>query len=148
MKRDLKLLTDAIIEVERLKAGQQLTATLLPSSAVIVMTNEGDQCFQCQELGHITHNYPNMHCLECNEYGHIAADCLDRIPPSGTPACHKRQHTRHHTRLTSRHHHLDRHRYSRLRSQSYSCGFQSNSHDSSCRSCSPSHHRCPHKSTS
>ena len=83
-------LTDAISEVEKLQAAQQLTATLLPSSAVNVMTNEGDQCFQCQELGHIASNCPNVHCFECNKCGHIAVDCLDRIPPSNTPACHKR----------------------------------------------------------
>ena len=85
-------LTDAISEVEKLQAAQQLTATLLPCSTVNVMTNEGGQCFQCQELGHIVCNCPNVHCFECNEYGHIAADCLDKIPPSGTPACLKRWH--------------------------------------------------------
>ena len=106
-------LTDAINEVEKLQAAQQLTATLLPSSAVNVMTNEGDQCFQHQELGHITHNCPNVCCFKCDEYGHITGDCLDRIPPSGTPPCHRKQHTRHHTRSTPRHHHQDRHRYSR-----------------------------------
>ena len=127
-------LTDAISKVEKLQAAQQLTATLLPSSVVNVMTNEGDQCFQCQELGHITCNYPNVCCFECNEYGHIAAYCPDRIPPSGTPACHKRQHTRHHTRSTSRHHHWDRHRYSRSRSHSHSCRYQSNGHNNSYRS--------------
>ena len=141
-------LTDAISEVEKLQAAQQLTATLLPSSTVNVMTNEGDQCFQCQELGHIACNCPNMHCFECDEYGHIVADCPDRIPPSGTPACHRRWHTRHCTRSTSRHHQYDRHRYSRSRSKSYPCGYQSNSHNSSCRSHSQSHHRCPHRSTS
>ena len=80
------MLTDAISEVQKLQAAQQLTATLLPSSTVNVMTNEGDQCFQCQELCHIVCNCPNVHCFECNEYGHIVADCLDKIPPSGTPA--------------------------------------------------------------
>ena len=83
-------LTDAIIEVEKLQASQQLTASPLPSSTVNVMNNEGDQCFQCQELGHLAHNCPNIHCLKCDEYGHIAADCPDRILLSGTPACHKR----------------------------------------------------------
>ena len=53
-------LTDAISEVENLQAAQQLTATLLPSSTVNMMSNEGDQCFQCQELGHITDYCPNM----------------------------------------------------------------------------------------
>ena len=86
-------LADAISEVEKLQAAQQLTATLLPSSAVNVLSNEGDQCFQCQELGHITCHCPNVHCLECNEYDHIAVDCPERIPPSGMPLCHKRQHS-------------------------------------------------------
>ena len=63
MKRDLKDLTDAINEVEKLQAAKHLTVTLLPSSTVNVMTNEGDQCFQCQELGHITRNCPNVHCF-------------------------------------------------------------------------------------
>ena len=35
-------LADAITEVEKLQAAQQLTATLLPSSSVNVMSNEGD----------------------------------------------------------------------------------------------------------
>ena len=82
MKRDLKLLTDGICEVEKLQAAQQLTATILPSSTVNVMTNEGDQCFQCQELGHLARNCPNVCCFECDKYGHIAVDCPDRIPPS------------------------------------------------------------------
>ena len=43
-------LVDTISEVEKLQAVQQLTATLLPSSTVNVMSNEEDQCFQCQEL--------------------------------------------------------------------------------------------------
>ena len=43
-------LADAISEVERLLAAWQLTATLLPSSTVNVMSNKGDQCFQCQDV--------------------------------------------------------------------------------------------------
>ena len=74
-------LADVISEVEKLQAAQQLTATLLPSSTVNVMSNEEDQCFQCQELCHIVHHCPNVCCFECDEYGHIAADCPDRIPP-------------------------------------------------------------------
>ena len=46
-------LADAISEVEKLQAAQQLTATLIPSSTVNVMSNEEDHCFQCQEAGHI-----------------------------------------------------------------------------------------------
>ena len=115
-------LADAISEVEKLQAARQLTATLLPSSMVNVMSSKEDQCFQCQDLGHIVCHCPNIRCFDCNEYGHITADCPDRIPPSGTPACHKRYHsnTRHHTRSTSRHHHRDRHRYNRSRSQRHS----------------------------
>ena len=93
-------LADAINEVNKLQAVQQLTVTFLPSSTVNVMSNEEDQCFQCQELGHIAHHCPNVHCFECNEYGHIVVDCPGRTPPSGTPTHHHRQNsrTRHHTR--------------------------------------------------
>ena len=45
-------------EVQKLQAAQQLTATLLPSSTVNMTSNEGDQCFQCQELGHTAHHCP------------------------------------------------------------------------------------------
>ena len=90
MKRDPKL-ADTITEVEKLQAAQQLTATLFPSSMVNVMSNEEDQCFQCQESGHITCHCPNVCCFECDEYGHIAVDCPDRIPPSGMPAHHRGQ---------------------------------------------------------
>ena len=51
-EKDPCILTDAITEVEKLKA-QQLTATIIPSSTVNMMSNEEDQCFKCQELGHI-----------------------------------------------------------------------------------------------
>ena len=39
-------LADAISEVEKLQAAQQLTATLIPSSVVNVMSHEEDCCFQ------------------------------------------------------------------------------------------------------
>ena len=68
-------LTDAVGEVEKLQAAQQLTATLLPSSTVNVMSSEDDKCFRCQELGHIAHHCLNIRCFDCNEYSHIAADC-------------------------------------------------------------------------
>ena len=45
-------IADAISEVKKLQAVQQLTATLIPSSTVNIMSHEEDQCFQCQELGH------------------------------------------------------------------------------------------------
>ena len=46
-------LADAISEVEKLQAAQQLTATLIPSSTVNVMSHKEDRCFQCHESGHI-----------------------------------------------------------------------------------------------
>ena len=46
-------LADAIKEVEKLQAAQQLTATLLPSSSVNNMSSDDDKCFQCQESGHM-----------------------------------------------------------------------------------------------
>ena len=68
-------LADAISEVKKLQATQQLTATLIPSSTVNVMSHEEDDCFQCQESGHIAQHCPNVHCFECDEYGHIVEDC-------------------------------------------------------------------------
>ena len=126
-----------------LQVVQQLMATLLPSSTVNVMSNEEDQCFQCQEIGHITHHCPNVCCFECDEYGHIVADCPDRIPPSGTHAqCHRQNsNTRHHTRSTSRCHHWDKYRHSRSRLQSQPCRYRSHSHHDSHRGHSRSHHR-------
>ena len=102
-KKRPQTLADAISEVEKLQAAQQLTASLLPSSTVNVMSNKGDQCFQCQELGHIMCHCQNVCCFECDDYGHITADCPDRIPPSGTLAQCKRHHsnTRHHARSAS-----------------------------------------------
>ena len=51
-------LADAVDEVERLQATQQLTGTLIPSSTVNVMSHEEEYYFQCQESGHIA-----CHCL-------------------------------------------------------------------------------------
>ena len=62
-KNGPQTLSDAISEVEKLQAAQQLTATLLLSSTDSMMCNEGDQCFQCQELGHIA-----CHCLNLPKY--------------------------------------------------------------------------------
>ena len=103
-------LADAISEVEKLQAAQQLTATLIPSSTVNVMSHEEDHCFQWQESGHIAQHFPNVHYFECDEYGHIVVNCTHQISPSGTPAYHYRlkSHTRHCTRLTSHHCHQDK----------------------------------------
>ena len=127
-------LADAISEVEKLQAAQ-LTATLIPSSTVNVMSHKEDHCFQCQESGHISHHYPNVQCFRCDEYGHIVMDCPHRIPPSGTPAhCHRPQScSNHHTRSNSCHHHEDRYRSSRSRSQSHPCRYHSKSHHNSYR---------------
>ena len=114
------------------------------------MSSEDGQCFQCQESGYTAYHCLNIRCFDCNEYGHIAVDCPDRIPPSGTPACHKRHHsnTRHCTRSTSRHHHRDRNRNNRSRFQSHSCRYQSHSHNNLHRSQCRSYHRCPHRNIS
>ena len=101
-EKGLQNLADAIRKVEKLQAAQQLTATLLPSSMVNAMSSEDDKCFQCQESGHMACHCPNIRCFNCDEYSHVAADCPDRIPPSATPAHHRKHHssTRHPTRLT------------------------------------------------
>ena len=85
-------LADAIGEVEKLQAAQQLAATQLPSSTVNVMLSEDDKCFQCQESGHMACHCPNIRCFNCDEYSHVAADCPDKIPPSATPACQGKHH--------------------------------------------------------
>ena len=103
-------LADAIAEVDRLQATQQLIARLIPSSTVNVMSHEEECCFQCQESGHIACHCPNVQCFECEEYRHIVLDCPQRIPPSSTPTCHHRSQSqhRHHSRSTSHHCHNDR----------------------------------------
>ena len=45
--------TEAIKEVEKLQATQQITSTLLPASLVNTMSSDNDRCFQCQEIGHM-----------------------------------------------------------------------------------------------
>ena len=102
------MLTDAISEVEKLNTIQQLTAMIIPSSMVNVMSNEEDCYFQCQEPGHITQNCPHIRYYECDKYGHIVMDCQHRIPPSGTAAIHYKPHRSHHVRSSLRHHHDNR----------------------------------------
>ena len=53
-------LADAISEVEKLQATQQLTATLIPSSIVNIMSHKEDHCFQCQESSHMAHHCPSV----------------------------------------------------------------------------------------
>ena len=137
-ERGPQSLVDAIKEVEKHQAAQQLTAILLPSSSVNIMSSNDDKCFQCQELGHMACHCPRIKCFDCDEYGHVAADCPNKIPPSGTPARHRNtsSNTRCCNRSTShnnhqdRHHHHDhhnRHRFSMSRSHSHSHRYRSNS---------------------
>ena len=127
-EKDPQTLKDAITEVEKLNAAQ-LTMTIIPSEMVNMMSNEEDQCFQCQEPGHITCCCTHMRCYKCDEYGHIVMDCPYKIPPSGTLAPHHKTHGNHQTRLSCKHHQEGQQRRDRSRSQSrYS------------RHCSSSHH--------
>ena len=119
-------------------AVQELTATIIPPSTVIVMSNEEDCHFQCQEPGHVAWHCPHIRCYECNEYGHIIMDCSHRIPPSGTPAAHHKAHKGHHGTSSLRHHHEDQDRWSWSRSQSHyprhCSSSHCNLHRSHCRS--------------
>ena len=82
-------LTEAIKEVEKLQAAQQITSTLLPTLSVNTMSSNNDRCFQCQEVGHMAYYYPHIWCYDCDNYGHVTMDCPDKVPPSGTPAHHR-----------------------------------------------------------
>ena len=79
-------MSEAIKEVEKLQAAQQITSTPLPTSLVNTMSSDNDRCFQCQEVGHMAHYCPHIWCYNCNDYGHVAMDCPDKILPLGTPA--------------------------------------------------------------
>ena len=80
-------LAEAITEVWKLQAAQQLTSSLLPASSVNAMSSDQERCFQCQEVGHMTCYCPHIRCYDCDNYSHVAMDCPDKIPPSGTPTC-------------------------------------------------------------
>ena len=118
-------LTEAIKEVEKLQAAQQITSTLLPTSSVNIMSSDNDRCFQCQEVGHMARYCPHIHCYDCNNYGHVAMDCPDKIPPPGTPSHHRTNNRDRNRRSSSRqpshtrhshHDHRDRSRFSCSRS--------------------------------
>ena len=88
-EKGLQTLTEAIKEVEKLQAAQQITSTLLPTSSVNTMSSNNDTCFQCQEIGPMAHYCPHIWCYDCDNYGHVAMDCPDKILPSGTPSHHR-----------------------------------------------------------
>ena len=129
-------LSEAIKEVEKLQAAQQITSSLLPTSSVNTMSSDNDRCFQCQEVSHMACYSPHIWCYDCDNYGHVAMDCLDKILPSGTPAhCRtdpndrsRRSSSRHHshTRCSCREH-RDRSRFSCSRSQPHNHSYRSSS---------------------
>ena len=100
---------------------------------------------------------PHIWCYDCDNYGHVAMDCPDKIPPSGTPACHRTDTNEASRRLSSRHHshtrcschdHRDRSRFSHAWSHPPNHSYRSSSHQDPCRSCSRSFHRSSHHSFS
>ena len=135
-------LTEAIREVEKLQATQQLTSSLLPTSSVNVMTNDQDKCFQCQEVGHMACYCPHIKCYDCNNYGHVAMDCPNKIPPSGMPAHHRpgpsgrnqRSSSWYHSNSSRSRHEHRRSRYSCSWSRPHNHSYRSSSHHAPCRS--------------
>ena len=137
-------LTEAIREVEKLQAAQQLTSSLLPASSVNVMTTDQEKCFQCQEVGHMACYCPHIKCYDCDNYGHVAMDWPDKILPSGMPAHHRPGHSDRSWRSSSRYNgHSSCSWYEHRRSR-YSC--------SQSRPCNQSYrrssHHDPHRSQS
>ena len=143
-------LTEAIREVEKLQAAQQLISTLLPTLLVNTMSSDIDRCFQCQEVGHMARYCPHIQCYDCDNYGHVAMDCPDKIPLSGTLAhCrtdtndrHRRSSSRCHSHTRCSHHdYKDRSRFSCSQSQPCNHRYRSSSCQDPHRSCSRSFHR-------
>ena len=150
-------LTEAIKEVEKLQAAQQITSTLLPTSLVNTMSSNNDRCFQCQEIDHMACYCPHIWCYDCDNYGHVAMDCPDKIQPSGTPACHRTDTNDRHERSSSRRHshtrhshhdYKDRSRFSHSQSSPHNHRYRSSSHQDHHRSHSRSFHRPSHHSFS
>ena len=129
-------LTEALKEVEKLQAAQQITSTLLLTSSVNTMSSDNDRCFQCQEIGHMARYCPHIRCYDCNNYRHVAMDCPDKILPSGTPSHHRTDNRDRnkrssswqpsHTRCSC-HDHRDRFRFSHSRSHPCNYSYRSNS---------------------
>ena len=101
-KKGPQTLTEAIKEVEKLQAAQQITSTLLPTSSVNTMSSDNDRCFQCQEVGHMARYCPHICCYDCDNYRHVAMDCPDKILPSGTPSHHRTNNRDRNRRSSSR----------------------------------------------
>ena len=146
-------LSEAIKEVEKLQAAQQITSSLLPTSSVNTMSSDNDRCFQCQEVSHMACYCPHIQCYDCDTYGHVAMDCPDKILPSGTPAHHRTDPNDRSRRSSSRHHshtrrschkHRDRSRFSHSRSQPCNHSYRSSSCHDPHRSQSRSFHRSSH----
>ena len=72
-KKGPQTLTEAIKEVEKLQATQQITSTLLPTSLVNTMSSDNERCFQCQEIGHKWHAIAPT-------YGATTAIIMDMLP--------------------------------------------------------------------
>ena len=146
-------LSEAIKEVEKLQAAQQITSSLLPTSSVNTMSSDNDRCFQCQEVSHMAHYCPHIQCYDCDNYGHVAMDCPDKILPSGTPAHCRTDTNDRHRRSSSRcpshtrhscHDHRDRSRFSHSRSRPCNHNYRSSSCQDPHRSHSRSFHRSSH----
>ena len=142
-------LMEAIKEVEKLQATQQLTSTLLPS-LVNTISSDNDRCFQCQEVGYMACYCPHIWCYDCDNYGHVAMDCPDKIPPSGTLACRRTDTNNRHERSSSRclshsrcshHGYKVRSRFSRSSSHPRNHRYMSSSCQDPCRIHSRSFHR-------
>ena len=145
-------LAEAIREVEKLQAAQQLTSSLLPMSSVNAMSSDQERCFQCQEVGHMARYCPHIRCYDCDNYGHVAMDCPDKIPPSGTPACHRpgpskrsrRSSPKYNTQTSCSCHEHRGSRFSHSRSQPHNHSYRSSSRHNCRRSQLRSFHRSSH----
>ena len=149
-EKDPQTLSEAIKEVEKLQAAQQITSSLLPTSSVNTMLSDNDRCFQCQEIGHMAHYCPHIQCYDCDNYGHVAMDCPDKILPSGTLAhCRtgpinrsRRSSSRHNSHTShSCHEHRNRSRFSHSLSRPRDHSYRSSSCHDPHRSRSRSFHR-------
>ena len=121
-------LTEAIKEVKKLQATQQITSPLLPTLLVNTMSSDNDRCFQCQEIGHMACYCPHIWFYDCHNYGPVAMDCPDKIPPSGTLAHHRSNTNNRHDRSSSRHHSHARQSHHDYKDRSRFSHSQSHSH--------------------